>query len=347
MNYSLPNLLSLLRVFIAPIVYHMIISTDTTLIFYALIIFSVGAITDYLDGFLARKWGDTSSFGSFLDPIADKILTNSALLALMSIHIIDAWMIAIIIARDILMTLLRVYADRVDRPIKTSISAKIKTAIQLVFTIGILFLLSFDSKGEYSSKWDSIIDITVWSIVGLTVFTSFEYIVQNRELIRLLIKEPLLPGIHTMIATFFGIGYSPLAPGTVASFSAVLILFFPITHLQLFILSAITFLISLASIRFIESKNGDDASIIVIDEVIGVWLILSIPAISHSPLSVFISIVIFRIFDIAKPFPINVVNRKRGPLWVLADDILAAIFTIFIMFSLSLLQIGSNLLSMR
>jgi len=347
MNYSLPNLLSLLRVFIAPIVYHMIISTDTTLIFYALIIFSVGAITDYLDGFLARKWGDTSSFGSFLDPIADKILTNSALLALMSIHIIDAWMIAIIIARDILMTLLRVYADRVDRPIKTSISAKIKTAIQLVFTIGILFLLSFDSKGEYLSKWDSIIDITVWSIVGLTVFTSFEYIVQNRELIRLLIKEPLLPGIHTMIATFFGIGYSPLAPGTVASFSAVLILFFPITHLQLFILSAITFLISLASIRFIESKNGDDASIIVIDEVIGVWLILSIPAISHSPLSVFISIVIFRIFDIAKPFPINVVNRKRGPLWVLADDILAAIFTIFIMFSLSLLQIGSNLLSMR
>lgn len=206
MNYSLPNLLSLLRVFIAPIVYQMIISSDTTLIFYALIIFSVGAITDYLDGFLARKWGDTTSFGSFLDPIADKILTNSALLALMSIHIIDAWMIAIIIARDVLMTLLRVYADRVDRPIKTSISAKIKTAIQLVFTIGILLLLSFDGKGEYVSKWDSIIDIIVWSIVTLTVFTSFEYIVQNRELIRLLIKEPLLPGTHTMIATFSASG---------------------------------------------------------------------------------------------------------------------------------------------
>ena len=170
MNYSLPNLLSLLRVFIAPIVYQMIISSDTTFILYALFIFSVGAITDYLDGFLARKWGDTSSFGSFLDPIADKILTNSALLALMSIHIIDVWMIAIIIARDVLMTLLRVYADRVDRPIKTSITAKIKTAIQLIFTIGILFLLSFDSYGEYLSKWDSIIDITIWSIVVYCLF---------------------------------------------------------------------------------------------------------------------------------------------------------------------------------
>ena len=338
MNYSLPNLLSLLRVFIAPIVYQMIISSDTTFIFYALIIFSVGAITDYLDGFLARKWGDTSSFGSFLDPIADKILTNSALLALMSIHIRDVWMIAIIIARDVLMTLLRVYADRVDRPIKTSITAKIKTAIQLIFTIGILFLLSFDTHGEYLSKWDSIVDITIWSIVTLTVFTSFEYIVQNRELIRLLMKEPLLPGIHTMIATFLGIGFSPLAPGTVASFSALLVLLFPITHFQLFLLSSIT---------FFESTYGDDASIIVIDEVIGVWLILSIPIISHSPMSVFISIVIFRIFDIIKPFPINVINRQKGPIWVLADDILAAIFTIFIMFTFTILQIGSNLLFMR
>jgi CDP-diacylglycerol--glycerol-3-phosphate 3-phosphatidyltransferase len=347
MNYSLPNLLSLLRVFIAPIVYQMIISSDATLIFYALIIFSIGAITDYLDGFLARKWGDTSSFGSFLDPIADKILTNSALLALMSIHIIDAWMIAIIIARDVLMTLLRVYADRVDRPIKTSITAKIKTALQLVFTIGILFILSFDANREYLSKLDSIIDITVWSIVILTVFTSFEYIVQNRELIRLLLKEPLLPGTHTMIATFFGIGYSPLAPGTVASFSAVLILLFPITHFQLFILSSIIFLISFASIRFIESKYGNDASIIVIDEVIGMWFILSMPVISHTPMSVLLSLVIFRVFDIAKPFPINVINRRKGPFWVLADDILAAIFTIFTMFSLSLFQIGSNLLFMR
>jgi CDP-diacylglycerol--glycerol-3-phosphate 3-phosphatidyltransferase len=347
MNYSLPNLLSLLRVFIAPIVYQMIISSDTTLIFYALIIFSLGAITDYLDGFLARKWGNTSSFGSFLDPIADKILTNSALLALMSIHIIDAWMIAIIIARDVFMTLLRVYADRVERPIKTSISAKIKTALQLVFTIGVLFLLSFNASGEYLSKWYSVIDIIVWSIVALTVITSIEYMVQNRELIQLLMKEPLLSGTHTMIATFFGIGYSPLAPGTVASFSAVLILLFPITHLQLFILSSVTFFISFASIRFIESKYGNDASIIVIDEVIGVWLILSIPVISHSPISVLLSLAIFRILDIAKPFPINVINRRKGPLWVLADDILAALFTILIMFTLSLFQIGSNLLFMR
>jgi phosphatidylglycerophosphatase A len=77
------------------------------------------------------------------------------------------------------------------------------------------------------------------------------------------------------------------------------------------------------------------------------WLILSIPVISHSPMSILLSIVIFRVFDILKPFPINLINRLKGPIWVLTDDILAAIFTIFTMFSLSLLQIGSNLLFMR
>jgi phosphatidylglycerophosphatase A len=156
-----------------------------------------------------------------------------------------------------------------------------------------------------------------------------------------------MPGIHTMIATLFGVGYSPIAPGTVASFSAVLILLFPISHFGLLILSCITFIISIGSIRHIENKYGNDASMIVIDEVIGMWFILSFPIISHTPHSVLISLILFRIFDIVKPFPINIINRQKGPFWVLADDILAGIFTILIMFAISLFQIGSNLLFMR
>lgn len=105
MTYSLPNILSFLRVLIAPFVYQMIRSGDHSLIVYALIIYSIGAITDYLDGLIARKWGNTSSFGSFLDPIADKVLTNAALLGLMAIGVIAPWIIIIIIGRDIFITL--------------------------------------------------------------------------------------------------------------------------------------------------------------------------------------------------------------------------------------------------
>jgi len=314
---------------------------------YALIIYSLGAITDYLDGFLARKWGDTSSFGSFLDPIADKILTNAALLALVSVGVFEGWMIAIIIARDILMTLLRVYADSVELPIRTSMTAKVKTAIQLIFTIVILMILAFESNGEIISSFRYLIESIIWGIILLTVYSSIEYGIHNRKLIQVLMKEPLVPGIHTMLATFFGIGYSPFAPGTVASFTAVLILLFPITHIQLCVLSCTLFFISLWSISFIEKKHGNDASIIVIDEVLGMWCILSFPIISHTLQSVLVSVILFRVFDILKPFPINFLNKQKGPFWVLADDLLAAILTIFTMFLLSILQIGSNLLFMR
>lgn len=347
MNYSLPNILSLLRVVIAPIVYQMIISGNQVYIFYALIIFSFGAITDYLDGYIARKWGDTTSLGSFLDPIADKILTNAALLALMSIHVIEPWMILVIIARDILMTLLRVYADRIDKPIKTSFTAKTKTAIQLTFTICVLLLLSFDTDGQFFVTYRHYIDWTIWTIVCITVYTSIEYIIQNITLIQKLLREPIIPGIHTMIATFFGIGYSPIAPGTVASFSAVLILLFPISQNALLIISGIALLLSIPAIQYIEEKYGNDASLIVIDEVIGMWLILSFPIVSHSPTSIVLSLILFRIFDVFKPFPINFINKKKGAFWVIADDILAAIFTVLMMFAITMTQIGSNLLFMR
>jgi CDP-diacylglycerol--glycerol-3-phosphate 3-phosphatidyltransferase len=347
MNYSIPNILSLFRVFIAPVVYHMIISGDSLLRLYALILFSFGAITDYLDGFIARKWGNTSSFGTFLDPIADKILTNAALLALMNEHIIDVWIILVIIGRDVFMTLFRVYADRVGQPIRTSFTAKAKTAIQLVFTIGMLLLLAFDSERGLYYQLITYINWTIWSIAIITVFTSFEYLIQNRKLLQSLSQEPLLPGIHTMIATFFGVGYSPLAPGTVATLFATLILLIPFNHFHLFILTCITLLVSIASIRYVEKQSGNDAALIVIDEVIGMWLILSFPLIPHTPISILTAILLFRIFDVFKPFPINLVNKQKGAFWVLSDDILAALFTILLMFALTMFQIGSNLLLMR
>ena len=347
MNYSLPNILSLLRVLIAPFIYQLIITNDSKYIQFALIVFSLGAITDYLDGYIARKWGNTSTFGSFLDPIADKILTNAALLAFMSLHLMDLWMIGIIIARDVFMTLLRVYADRVQMPIITSFLAKVKTTIQLIFTIIVLLSLSFNLQIHFLSVFDLFISSTSYIIIILSLLTTVEYVLQNKSLILKILKEPLLPSLHTLITTCFGIGYSPLAPGTFASLSALLILLFPITHGGIFIASVIGFIAAIPSITHIEKNHGNDASMIVIDEVVGMWLVLSYPHIPHTPIFIFASFLIFRFFDIVKPFPINLVNKKIGAIWVMADDIVAAIMTIIVVSFASLAIIGSNLLFMR
>ncbi|MGA1277716.1 MAG: CDP-diacylglycerol--glycerol-3-phosphate 3-phosphatidyltransferase [Candidatus Kapaibacteriota bacterium] len=347
MNYSLPNILSFLRVLIAPMVYQMIRSEDSSYLMYALIIFSIGAITDYLDGWIARRWGNTSNFGSFLDPIADKVLTNAALLGLMAIHVIAPWIIFIIIGRDVFITLLRIYADRISMPIVTSFPAKVKTALQLTCTIILLLSLSFSESKNYLVNNSFLIDYTMYAIVFLTVYTSIEYCFQNKLLLKSLLKEPVIPGLKTMIATCFGIGYSPFAPGTIASVMSILITILPITHQQLQILTLLTIVVSIPSITYIESLHGSDASVIVIDEVIGMWIILSVEFVSFTPGMLLLSLSLFRMFDIFKPFPMNLINRQKGAFWVLADDIVAAIATIIFLYGYVLIQIGSNLLLMR
>lgn len=347
MTYSLPNILSFLRVLIAPLVYHMIRSGDHSLIVYAFVIYSIGAITDYLDGLIARKWGNTSTFGSFLDPIADKVLTNAALLGLMAIQIIDPWIIIIIIGRDIFITLLRIYADRNEMPIITSFTAKIKTAIQLTCSIIILLLLSFESGNALIHSFSYVVDSTMYVIAFLTVYTSVEYCFHNKQLLSHLLSEPLIPGIKTLIATSFGIGYSPFAPGTIASVMSILITILPISHFQIQIITIIVLLLAIPSIQYVESIHGDDSSVIVIDEVIGMWIILSVDFVSFTPGMIILALFLFRLFDIFKPFPINLINHKRGAFWVLADDIVAAIFTILFLYGFMIMQIGSNLLLMR
>lgn len=347
MNYTLPNILSFLRVLIAPIVYQMILSGEIALIRYALIIYSLGAITDYLDGYIARRWGNTSSFGSFLDPIADKILTNAALLGIMAIHVIEPWIVFIIISRDIFITLLRIYADRIGEPIITSFTAKVKTAIQLTFTIIILLILSFDNGYSQLFLYRNYVDIFMYVIALLTLYTSVEYCFQNASLLKRLVNEPVIPGLKVMIATCFGIGYSPVAPGTIASVMSILVTILPITHEHLQLLTLLAIIISIPAIKFVEQTHGNDASVIVIDEVIGMWIILSFPFVSFTPTSLLFALALFRLFDIAKPFPIDMINRKKGPFWVLADDMLAALFTVIVLYAILLFKIGSNLLLMR
>lgn len=347
MTYSLPNILSFLRVLIAPFVYQMIRSGDHSLIIYALIIYSIGAITDYLDGLIARKWGNTSSFGSFLDPIADKILTNAALLGLMAIGVIAPWIIIIIIGRDIFITLLRIYADRNGMPIITSTSAKIKTAIQLSCSILILLILSLESGTQLIDSFGFVVDITMYVIAFLTLYTSVEYCFQNKQLLNHLLLEPRIPGLKSMIATCFGIGYSPFAPGTIASVMSILVTILPISHVQLQIATVIAIILAIPSIQYVESLHGDDSSVIVIDEVIGMWIILSMDFVVYTPAILVLALILFRLFDIFKPFPINIINRKKGAFWVLADDIVAALLTIIFLYGFMIIQIGSNLLLMR
>lgn len=140
LELTLPNQLTLLRIALTPVFAWFLLSDDSTLRQLSLVIFVVAALTDWYDGWIARKMGYTSRWGKFLDPLADKILSSAALLAYVSLGLVDGWMVWIVIARDFLITGLRTYAEYHDQPIVTSKSAQAKTFGEFVVIYYILIL---------------------------------------------------------------------------------------------------------------------------------------------------------------------------------------------------------------
>ncbi len=186
----LPNIISFARVILSPVFFVLIISGEPADISAACVIYGIAAISDYFDGFLARKFNIISSVGKFLDPLADKFLTGASFIAFVVMGLVPLWMVIVVLARDFGTTLLRVYADSISKPIATSWSAKVKTFIQMtfIFYLLILILLSQPTFVAGVSAFASellISEITYYIMLALTLFTvwtAIEYVYRNKAL---------------------------------------------------------------------------------------------------------------------------------------------------------------------
>ncbi len=140
-------------------------------------VFAVAAISDWWDGHMARKMGLVSELGAFLDPLADKLLTGTAFVAFAWMDIIPWWMVGIILARDIDLTLLRSFAEKFGHPVKTSYVAKVKTFAQMAFIILLLVEL-YSQKAHFGIGLAGIAqtffaaDISFW-LMGLVTLLTF------------------------------------------------------------------------------------------------------------------------------------------------------------------------------
>lgn len=138
---SPPNQLTLLRILLTPFFIYYLFSSDPLDKKIALGIFIIAAVTDWYDGYVARRWGYVTRWGKFLDPLADKVLTSAAFISFVVIGYAEAWMVWTIVVRDFLITGLRSYAEYKNKPIDTSYFAKTKTFAQLIVIY--LFLLRY------------------------------------------------------------------------------------------------------------------------------------------------------------------------------------------------------------
>ena len=182
--FNVPNMLSLSRVFLAPIVLiFLTIQIKTPVIFletwgievsigdlFAGAVFIIAAITDSLDGYIARKFKLVTNLGKFIDSLADKVLVIAALLALIELHRLPSWMVMVIVTREFVVTGLRLVAAAQGIVIAASSGGKIKTFSQIIAII----LLILNLPGRMVAMWIAMI---------LTVTSGMQYLMNGKKIL--------------------------------------------------------------------------------------------------------------------------------------------------------------------
>ncbi len=182
----IPTIFSLLRIILTPI-FIMLFWQGGSSLALAIVIFTIAALTDTCDGYFARKYNVVSVGGIFLDPIADKILIGSTFICFVLKHIIPWWLVVVIMGRDIIVTMLRLYALFKGKILPTTLHAKVKTVIQFFAIYLTFFWLLEQDCSLLSLDYDEtlvVVRLVMYAMTLVTVYTGIEYVVAYRKLMR-------------------------------------------------------------------------------------------------------------------------------------------------------------------
>lgn len=181
-----PNKLTLLRIVLIPVflIFLLFPVTGENSIhsWIALVIFVGASITDWFDGRIARATNQITTFGKFADPLADKLLTSAALISFIELYNVPSWMIFIVVAREFIVTGLRLVAISEGKVIAASMAGKVKTFTQMV-AIVVVMLLGALGVAEYSILGINVATWLMGIVAAITLYSGFTYLMDNRKLI--------------------------------------------------------------------------------------------------------------------------------------------------------------------
>ena len=176
---NLPNKLTILRTLMIP-VFLFFLLTDYAGDYskwIAVVVFILASLTDFLDGHIARKYNLVTNFGKFMDPLADKLLVCSAMIALVGMHRLSSIVAIIIIAREFIISGFRLIASDNGIVIAASYWGKVKTVVQMIMSI--LLIIHFEHP-----VFRIINPIFIYAAVLLTIISLVDYIYKNREVMK-------------------------------------------------------------------------------------------------------------------------------------------------------------------
>jgi CDP-diacylglycerol--glycerol-3-phosphate 3-phosphatidyltransferase len=187
---NLPNSLTVLRIFLVPLLVVVLWTKFPSKEFIGVAIFLAASFTDWLDGYLARKRGQITAFGAWLDPIADKLLVAAAFLALVELRLAPAWMVLIILGRELAVTTLRNIALLQGFSIAVSDLGKVKMGVQVFAITSLILGVRFPAL-ELLGRW------ALWVAVFFAVVSAAQYFRQFWNQFGVPVKRP--PQRHPLL----------------------------------------------------------------------------------------------------------------------------------------------------
>ncbi len=181
-----PNKLTILRVILIPVYMILYLCCGNIGLYFAIAVFLMATLTDNLDGYLARKNNQVTTFGKLMDPLADKILIMAAFICFIEkdIPYLTSGVVMIILARELIVTGIRMLAMGENQVIAASMWGKSKTVSQFILALGVMvFEVLKIYLPQFSQVYDIITLIMVVVAVALTIYSGFDYIYKNRKLI--------------------------------------------------------------------------------------------------------------------------------------------------------------------
>ncbi len=197
---NIPNQITLARLALAIVFFALLAqyaqrseSPRTWLLDVAVVLFIVAASTDFLDGYLARKWGQVTALGRVLDPLVDKVLICGTFVLFVGPGFVDSsghnmtevqpWMVVVIVGRELLVTGLRGFNESTGRAFGASVYGKLKMWMQSIAAPAILFIIARENQGHFEA-WATGAKMTfAWLTVVITVLSTIHYLVLSRHIL--------------------------------------------------------------------------------------------------------------------------------------------------------------------
>ena len=171
---NVPNVLTVLRILLVPVLVVALLGDTSNGDVLAAVVFALASLTDFVDGYLARSRGSVTTFGKLMDPVADKLLIVAALVSLVSLNRLAAWVAMVIIAREFAVTALRMGATQTGVVVAASMSGKLKTCVQIAAILAVIAV-------HGHPLW---VDLLVYAAVLITVMSGLDFFFGLRRRVR-------------------------------------------------------------------------------------------------------------------------------------------------------------------